>query len=315
MVPESFSAYGFPLRRVAFDCFPALPARSVLVPERFRGGCSFGVTVLAARGLSRPSFGTNHRIGFEGYRVRMASFDDNVRALTEPIGSLGGAWMLHPEVLGPCRDVGYPNGFAYYVTGRGGVLGDVDADVVSSAFGFFEPSLVRKLWEQGTAVESARSAARRYGAACAQWGSGRYGSFIGVERLAELAEVVVRGVDVSGLALFAGWRNEPLPSDAGGRATLLLHMLRELRGSVHLLCVVATGLTTRDAVLASGGAEQATKFGWSGPFPDIVPSTKKEAEDLTDRVLIGLYRHAASEEQVDELTKLVLGLQSHVTRG
>ena len=142
---------------------------------------------LAARGLSRPRYGTRYRIGFGGYRVRMANFDDNVRSLTGPVGSLGGAWMLHPEVLGPCREVGYPNGFAYYVTGRGGVLGDVDADVVSSAFGFFEPSLVRKLWEQGTAVESARASARRYGAACAEWGRSRYGTFAGIGRLAELA--------------------------------------------------------------------------------------------------------------------------------
>ena len=69
----------------------------------------------------------------------MTTMMDSVRALTEPVGSLGGMWLLHPEVLGPCREAGYPNGYAYYVTGRGGVLGDVDADVISSAFGFFEP--------------------------------------------------------------------------------------------------------------------------------------------------------------------------------
>ena len=285
------------------------------MPERFRGGCSFGVIVLAARGLSRPRYGTRHRIGSEGYRVRMANFDDNVRSLTGPVGALGGAWMLHPEVLGPCKEAGYPNGFAYYVTGRGGVLGDVDADVVSSAFGFFEPSLVRKLWEQGTAVESARASARRYGAACAEWGRSRYGTFAGIGRLAELAEVVVQGVDVSGLALFAGWRNEPLPSDAGGRGTLLLHMLRELRGSVHLLCVVASGLSPRDAVLASGGPEQAARFGWAAPFADVAPSAKVPAENLTDRVLIDLYRHAASEDEVVELSQLVHELASHVTPG
>ncbi len=242
----------------------------------------------------------------------MSEISKSVVRLTQPIGALGGAWMLDPEVLGPCREVGYPNGFAYYVTGRGGVLGDVDADVVASAFGFFEPRLVRKLWEQGTAVEPARDAGRRYGAACAAWGRTRYGTFPGIGRIAELAEKVASGVDASGLALFAGWRTEPLPDDAAGRATFLLHVLRELRGSVHLVCVVAAGLSVRDAVLASGGEEHATRFGWSGPFPEIAPSAKAEAENLTDRVLSGLYAHAVSMEEATELADLVEGLHAHV---
>ena len=103
----------------------------------------------------------------------MTTMIDSVRRLTEPVGSLGGMWMLHQEVLGPCREAGYPNGYAYYVTGRGGVLGDVDADVVSSAFGFFHTSLVGKMWEAGVVVEGARAAAARYGAACAQFGRSR----------------------------------------------------------------------------------------------------------------------------------------------
>ena len=102
---------------------------------------------------------------------------DSVRALTEPIGDVGGMWMLHPEVLGPCRDAGYPNGYAYYIAARGGVLGDVDADVVTSAFGFFEPALVRKMWESGIAVEGARAAGARYAAACAQFGRTRLQGF------------------------------------------------------------------------------------------------------------------------------------------
>jgi hypothetical protein len=221
--------------------------------------------------------------------------------------------MLDPEVLGPCREVGYPNGFAYYVTGRGGVLGDVDADVVASAFGFFEPGLVRKLWEQGTAVESARDSARRYGAACAAWGRTRYGSFPSIGRLAELGHKVAMGADSAGLSLFAGWRREPLPADDAGRATMILHVLRELRGSVHLACVVATGLSPRDAVLASGGAEQASRFGWTGPFPEVAAAAKIPAEELTDRVLAGLYSHAASEVEVAELASLAAALQVHVS--
>ena len=46
---------------------------------------------------------------------------DTVRAVSGPIGAFGGAFMLHPDTLSSCKDFGYPNGFAYYVAGRGGV--------------------------------------------------------------------------------------------------------------------------------------------------------------------------------------------------
>ncbi len=105
----------------------------------------------------------------------------SVRALTQPIGDLGGMWLLHPEVLGPCREAGYPNGYAYYVAGRGGVLGDVDADVVSSAFGFFAPDLVRKMWNAGVAVEGAHAAAARYTDACCRFSRSRLEGFVGTD--------------------------------------------------------------------------------------------------------------------------------------
>jgi len=237
---------------------------------------------------------------------------DSVRALTGPIGDLGGRWMLDDEVLAPCREVGYKNGYVYYVTGRGGVLGDVDADVVTSAFGFFAPDLLRKMWEGGVVVEGARATAARYGAACAQFGRTRVAGFDGAARLAELAGRVAAGVDCSGLSLFAGWRAEPLPDDAEGRAAFLLHVLRELRGSVHLLAVLASGLHPRDAVLATGGAENAKRFGWPEPFPDVEPAAKQPAEDLTDQLLAGLYASVLSEAEIAELATLATALQAHM---
>ena len=57
--------------------------------------------------------------------------------------------MLHPDTLKIGSEAGYPNGFAWYVAGRGGVLGDVDADVIVSAFAYFNPKIVRKMWLAG----------------------------------------------------------------------------------------------------------------------------------------------------------------------
>jgi len=97
----------------------------------------------------------------------MASTAEVVRMLAAPVGDVGGRWLVDREVLGPSRRFGYPNRYAYYLAGRGGVLGDVDADVAQAALGFFEPSMVRKTWEAGVGVEGARASAARYGAACA----------------------------------------------------------------------------------------------------------------------------------------------------
>jgi len=242
----------------------------------------------------------------------MTSLMESVRALTDPIGDLGGMWLLHPDVLGPCRDAGYPNGYAYYVAGRGGVLGDVDADVITSAFGFFEPSLVRKLWEAGVAVEGARASSARYTAACCEFSRSRITGFAGTQRLVELAARVAADVDPTGLALFAGWRAQPQPDDAAGRAILLMHMLRELRGSVHIVAIVAVGLSAFHAVLASGGEAQAKQFGWPEPYPLVAADTKAAAETLTDNILSGLYAAVLTESEAAELATLAVALREHM---
>lgn len=241
----------------------------------------------------------------------MSSFGSSVKALTEPVGYLGGRWMLHPEVLQPCRDAGYPHGYAYYVAGRGGVLGDVDSDVITAAFGFFEPSLVRKMWDKGVAVEGAAASAARYGAACAEFGRARLQGFDRATRIAELAERVADNVDVAGLSLFAGWRNQSRPGDDAGRAYFLMHVLRELRGGVHLLAVVATGLGPRRAVFASGGEALAKQFGWAPPYDDSAGVSKKPAEDLTDEILTRLYAAALNADEVAELATLVGELRAY----
>ena len=217
--------------------------------------------------------------------------------------------MLHPDTLNPGKAAGYPGGFAYYVAGRGGVLGDVDASVVISAFAFFAPGLVRSLWDAGIAVEGARRASDRYALACAEWGRQRLGTFAQSERLAELLAKVVDHVDPSGLALFAGWQTQARVDDALGRCYQLLHILRELRGSVHIVAIVAHGLTPLEALLVnpgSAGEAQAKRFGWDGDFPnsDALHAAFASAERLTD-VLMARHLNVLSEGEQNELVKLV----------
>ena len=85
---------------------------------------------------------------------------ETIRAVSPLINDIGGRFMLHSDTRQICKDAGYPNGYSWYVAGRGGVLGDVDADVVASAFAYFNPQVVHKMWEAGRAVESARRVGR-----------------------------------------------------------------------------------------------------------------------------------------------------------
>lgn len=238
---------------------------------------------------------------------------EHVQALTGPVGDLGGRWMLAEETIGGAREWGYPNGYAYYVVGRGGVLGDVGSDVVASAFGFFAPGLVRKMWEAGVGVEGAAASANRYAAACAQFGRSRLQGFAGAARLSELAGRVAAQADATGLALFAGWRAQPLPDDAEGRAFFLMHVLRELRGSAHIVAVVASGLAPVEAVLATGGEENAQRFGWAGPFAEVAPDAKHAAEALTDRIVARLYGAVLSDDEGAELVGLVRDMRKHMS--
>ena len=65
------------------------------------------------------------------------------RSTAQPINAIGAKFMLTPETNDIGSDHGFTHPFAFYTAGRGGVLGDVDAEVVVSAFGFFAPGLIR----------------------------------------------------------------------------------------------------------------------------------------------------------------------------
>ena len=234
------------------------------------------------------------------------------RAISKAIHDVGSTWMLHGETMARAPENGYDNPFAFYFAGRGGVLGEVDADVVYAAFGWFSPSIVRPMWEQGVAVHGAREAARRYFAAGAAWGRDHLSGCDGLERFNELAARLVGSADCSGRPLFAGWRVEPLVDDAPGRALQLIHVLREWRGANHLVATTASGLTPLEAILAGDGEGQAKFFGWGEPFPavtDDLRARRQEAEALTDRLCASSYEVFSPAERA-ELVDLVPVLEA-----
>ncbi|MEV5650870.1 hypothetical protein AB0L57_21680 [Nocardia sp. NPDC052254] len=230
-------------------------------------------------------------------------------AVKSEIQTIGGAFMFSRETKAFGARTGVAGFIGPYTRGRGGVLGDVDADVVTAAFGFFEPATVRAAWE--SVSMPAAEAAAGYLAACQDFGRRTLAGFDSAERLAELLRVVVAGADVAGVGLFAGWRALPAATDAPGQVLQLIHCLRELRGGVHLMAVRAVGLSPFEAVLIGGspladGPTQARRFGW-GQRVDSTEVTAamrqrwEAAESLTDELIAPAFAEldeAAAKELV-----------------
>ena len=236
----------------------------------------------------------------------MATTSETIAATASRINETGARFMMHPESNDLGAQAGYRNPFEFYCIGRGGVLGDVDADVVVSAFGYFAPSLVRRYWESGREVQSPRDGAVLFARSCADWGRKHLATTKGLERLAELGEKIIDAAEPAALALFTGWRAEPLPEDGPGRAYQVLHVLREFRGSAHLVAVLAAGLTPFQAHTAKEGAVGAKQFGWRTEVSDIAGATERlaRAEELTDELVMTAFS-ALTPTEGDEFVALV----------
>ncbi|MFI0479114.1 hypothetical protein [Actinomadura sp. 9N215] len=232
-------------------------------------------------------------------------------AVAEPIGRLGGAFMRSREAKAYAAETGL-TGWAPYFRGRCGVLGDVDADVVASAAGFFPVGTVRKAWEAGADLPAATAAAR-YAGVAQDFGRRKLAGFEEPARLAELLQRIVDGGSVVAAPLFAGWRAMPLPEDDRARVVQLAHVVRELRGGMHIAAVLASGLGPLEAVLSGhsailvDGEPNAEYFGWPRPYPEVTDEIRRrhdDAERLTDELMAPAFAPLGKAE-ADELAALL----------
>jgi hypothetical protein len=201
---------------------------------------------------------------------------------------LGAAFAECPRTLRRARQLGL-TGWAFYVAGRGGVLGDVRPDTVAAALGFIATDAVRDGWEAARKVGSPYEIAEHHREECCRWGRENLDGFARVGRFVALAEEVVLGADAAGMPLFAAWRAMPMPEEGlGARAAVLGHLLREHRAAAHLLAIRAGGLTPLEAIIAGPEGEAgAVAFGWQPPFPQPQPLLRRSirAQAVTDRIL------------------------------
>ncbi|MFG3439829.1 hypothetical protein ACGF0J_21500 [Nonomuraea sp. NPDC047897] len=245
----------------------------------------------------------------------MADPRTTARLVKDPIGRLGGGFMVSREAKALCEQYGLGPRELYF-RGRCGVLGECDADVVTSVAVFFPPAHVEESWYGGRKLP-VDQAVELYAGACHDWGRRRLGGHDGCARLAELLEPVVGQASSAGAPLFAGWRAVPLPGDAPARAAQLMHVLRELRGGLHANAVLAAGLRPLEAILATGhsgtpfgassGETVARFFQWPEPYPRISPeliARRAAVEEATDDLLAPVFS-VLNEHESDELIELL----------
>ena len=232
--------------------------------------------------------------------------EELVDTASPSIGTLGWAFYFVPETGAAAEALGLDL-FRFYFLGRGGVLGDVEAPVVASAFGYFKPELVARMWDSAKAVVAPRDAGRAYHLACADLGRRRLADVEGLGPFCAAAERVNEAADPTGLPLYAGIRCEPRAEDLPGRAMQLITVLRELRGSAHLLAVRAVGLDAKTAHWISR-PDDIAMFGWSEEDAPAVTDEARalhaEAEALTDRLVTPAYAVLGESEQRDLVTGL-----------
>ena len=222
-----------------------------------------------------------------------------VEATAGPVNGLGAKFYFHPDSLAKGKEAGL-DGFRLYIVGRGGVLGDCHADVVSSAFGYFNPAVIAKMWDSGRETMAPMDAAQLYLDCNADLGRGVLDDIEGLDAFCSAAEAVVSAANPAALTLFAATAAMPMPEDLPGRAMHLLVLHRELRGSIHLAAVVAHGLAAEHAHAIRRPNDLQT-FGWGEDLvvPDDAAAKLAAADAATDAVTADMYRVLTDQQRQD----------------
>lgn len=224
--------------------------------------------------------------------------EELVSTTAGPVNALGARFYFDPATLAVGKEKGL-DGFRFYVLGRGGVLGNVEPAVVTSAFGYFQPGLIAHIWNSARETLPPREAARVYLGCNADLGRPVLADVAGLAAFCDAAEQVCSDVSPSGLSLYAAVAAEPLPDDLPGRAMQLIVAHRELRGSQHLLANAASRLHPSIAH-ALRRPDDIKTFGW--PEDLEIPSGARaqldEADRLTNQLAADAYG-CLSDEQRD----------------
>jgi len=229
--------------------------------------------------------------------------EETALATTGPITQLASHFMLDPATYVRGGELGF-EGMNFYVAGRGGVLGQVDADVVSAGFVFFNPVAIRVAWEASLEVMTPSDSAAAFAACGHEWGRANLPDDLDADRLAELAGKVVDAASPAGAPVFAGWRALPAPDDGKARALHHMNALRELRAAHHGAGVLTQGLMPVEAMMVAG-PHMAPVFGWEEPYPDAEPCRERwERAEAATILAMTTVLSVLDEQERDEFVAL-----------
>jgi hypothetical protein len=233
-----------------------------------------------------------------------------IQRVLKPIQQFVRGWMIVPETEALAKKLGLRDGHDMWVIGRAGAMGDCTPEAAAAGLGFHGPAGVHAAWERMPAATSPHAVAIAYAELCQDWGTKALAVF-DPARMARLDDLGRRILDAADAALgpvFAGWRAVPQPTEVGARASLTMHVLRELRGGAHIAAILASGITPLTAVLASpappprSGPAWAEHLHWVGPFPEVTDhmrAARAAAEALTSRMLIPAFSVLNETELVE----------------
>jgi hypothetical protein len=231
------------------------------------------------------------------------STEDFVREACPLIGNSGWAYYFAPHTQAKGAELGLV-GMEFYVAGRGGPLGDCDGAALASAFGYFNPAVSGGAWESAKAKVSPRVAGKAHLECCAEHGRNKLSNIPGLAAFVAAADAVNNAADPDGLTLYAAIKTEPLVSDLPGRAMQLVTVLREFRGSAHLLALRAMGIDSKTAHFVKR-PNDVKMFGWTeADAPNIDDDLRARmvaAEELTDKLVAPAYGVLNAQERQDFL--------------
>jgi hypothetical protein len=121
------------------------------------------------------------------------------------------------------------------------------------------------------------------------------------------ADAVNEAADPVGLALYSGFRGELLVDDVPGRAMQIISVLREFRGSAHLIALRASGVDARTAHFIKRPNDGAM-FGWPADFMPEISDDQRAAWDAAEALTDQLVRPAYAVLDDDGAAALLRGL-------
>ena len=223
--------------------------------------------------------------------------EELVAATAGPINALGAIYYFHPDTLSHGKEQLGLDGMRFYFLARGGLVGDIDAATAASAFGYFAPPVMDKMWNSARERCAPRTAALASLECNANIARAALSDIEGLAAFCDAAEQVVADVNPAGLTLYAGAAAFDLPEDLPARAMQLVVVHRELRGSAPLCAVVGAGLHAGVAHAIRRPNDIET-FGWPADIEITDADRERLAEvDIATDALSASHYASLSDEQ------------------